>query len=160
MGAVESASGSEEGKIKDENLVNKGRSEIEQGLAQIKGTAAPPAAAGETGETAGAGTQASEAAKSGDKPQPIVTSTTPGSGVPPQSPTSGTTTQPAQGAVGADEPKSQQTVPDTAGQKQTGQIDTEKQPTQPGSATKSSQMGDQSLVGQGADAPQGPGSSV
>lgn len=170
MGAVES--GTDEGK--NDNLVTKGRSEIEQGLAQIKGKAVP--ASGETGETAeGTGTHASEAAKLEDKQQPTATSSTsqPTTGaVPSQLPTSGTTTQ-AEGAVGADVPKSQQNVLDT-GQKQGGQNYPEREQTQPGSClvfmvhayqtniylaspTKSPQMG---LVGEGADAPQGPGSSV
>ncbi|KAH0832394.1 hypothetical protein J3R83DRAFT_13428 [Lanmaoa asiatica] len=115
MSAVESVSGSE-AKAKDEDIIAKGRSEMEQGIAQIKGVAAP----GST--TAVPASQAVEA-KAGDKPQQQ----------PPKQEVSGPTPAPpparlTQYPVRTDDPQSLQAEAKASGQELTGQTGTENVP--------------------------------
>ena len=76
LGAFESVSGSDDAKAKDDDIATKGRSEIEQGIAQMKGTASPSAAAA-TPESHAEG-------KPSDKPQekPKEEASTKGTAVP------------------------------------------------------------------------------
>lgn len=62
LGAAESLGGTEEGKAKDEEIISKGRSEMEQGIAQMKGVTEP-------GGTA-AGTESKVEGKIGEQPKP------------------------------------------------------------------------------------------
>ena len=112
MGAVESVSGSEEAKAREEEIISKGRSEIERGVAQIKGTAEPGAASTtaakpQVGTQTGGQPQAQQSAKQ-------VSGTTQAPAPP----------EPAHGATVGTE--TQQTESGKSGQEQAAQIDPSK----------------------------------
>lgn len=117
MSAVEALGGSEEAKAKDDDIVAKGRSEIEQGIAQMKGATAP-------GSTI-PGPEHQVESKTDDLPQSQPEKKEAG-GPTPVLPSSGPTNV---GQVRTDDPQSQQAEQETGqkeatGQKEvTGQID-------------------------------------
>ncbi|KAH0826805.1 hypothetical protein J3R83DRAFT_5229 [Lanmaoa asiatica] len=158
MGAVESVSGSEQAKAKDEDIIAKGRSEMERGIAQMKGVAVP----GST--TAAPESQVED--KAGDQPAKE------SSGPTPAPPPTGLT----QGPVHTDDPQTRQAEPEASRQELKGQTGTEN--VQQGSRaglstplscgwhtylvpeTKFPPTGDKNINGEGTDAPRGAGSNV